>query len=280
MDPDFSFPDFVLPGQLICPEFNVKQEGENDVVFRYICGPGAKLVDYKIHDNSINVVVSTLVGKVNIEEDIEGMEEPVDEEDKNKEVEILTGRITKTFRVSVHHNHSTEIKEVDKNFASNLPKEGDIVLTRVTRISSQRANMEILAVENQSAPIDSGVGSNGHGFVAPGGGSGSATYSVSQTSSDFGEPFRGILRSQDVRATERDRVKIIENFKPGDIVRAQILSLGDGTNYYLTTARNDLGVVFAKSGNGAGGLMYALDWQTMVSPTTGVIESRKCAKPI
>jgi exosome complex component CSL4 len=36
-------------------------------------------------------------------------------------------------------------------------------------------------------------------------------------------------------------------FHPGDIVRAEILSLGDQRSYYLTTAKNDLGVVYAKS---------------------------------
>lgn len=169
---------------------------------------------------------------------------------------------------------------MDDNFANNLPKEGDIVLTRVTRISLQRANVEILAVENANVPVDSGVGSNGSGIVAAGGGSGAATFSVSQVSSDLGETFRGLIRSQDVRATERDRVKIMDCFKPGDIVRAQVLSLGDGTNYYLTTARNDLGVVFARAANGAGGLMYATDWQTMTVPSTGLTEKRKCAKPL
>ena len=180
---------------------------------------------------------------------------------------------------TVSYTHLDVYKRQNNDFANNLPKEGDIVLTRVTRLSLQRANVEILAVEYKPSPIDSGVGSNGTGIVAAGGGSGAATFSVSQASSDLGETFRGIIRSQDVRSTDRDRVKVIECFKPGDIVRAQVLSLGDGTNYYLTTARNDLGVVFARAANGAGGLMYATDWQMMTSPATGTTEKRKCAKP-
>ncbi len=36
-------------------------------------------------------------------------------------------------------------------------------------------------------------------------------------------------------------------FRPGDIVRASVLSLGDARSYYLTTAENELGVVYAKS---------------------------------
>lgn len=36
-------------------------------------------------------------------------------------------------------------------------------------------------------------------------------------------------------------------FRPGDVVRAKVLSLGDARSYYLTTAANSLGVVHAKS---------------------------------
>lgn len=36
-------------------------------------------------------------------------------------------------------------------------------------------------------------------------------------------------------------------FRPGDIIRAEVVSLGDARSYYLTTSRNELGVVYAKS---------------------------------
>lgn len=35
--------------------------------------------------------------------------------------------------------------------------------------------------------------------------------------------WQGVIRVQDVRATEQDKVKIHESFKPGDIVRAQVV---------------------------------------------------------
>ena len=35
--------------------------------------------------------------------------------------------------------------------------------------------------------------------------------------------WQGVIRVQDVRATEKDKVKIQESFKPGDIVRAQVV---------------------------------------------------------
>ena len=59
-------------------------------------------------------------------------------------------------------------------------------------------------------------------------------------------------RQQDVRATEVDKVELIVCFRPGDLVRASVLSLGDSRSYLLTTARNELGVVYAKSATSGG----------------------------
>lgn len=68
------------------------------------------------------------------------------------------------------------------------------------------------------------------------------------------------------------------SYRPGDIIRAVVISLGDGTNYYLSTARNDLGVVFATN-ELSGEPMFPVDWRTMKCPITGSTEERKCAKP-
>lgn len=59
-------------------------------------------------------------------------------------------------------------------------------------------------------------------------------------------------RTQDVRAVEKDKVKIYNSFRPGDIVRAEVISLGDARSYYLSTAKNELGVIFATSVAGKG----------------------------
>lgn len=279
---DFSFPESVFPGQLLCPEYDIKQQDGQDIVYKFVSGQGTKLQSYSYNNKKVNAITATLLGDVACEElgpTLSNSDQDVPR-DKSHADENVSERVTKVVSISVLKREDFPTKrEVNDDFANNLPKEGDIVLTRVTRISLQRANVEILAVENQTVPVDSGVGSNGSGVLSVGGGSGAATFSISQASSDLGETFRAIIRSQDVRATQRDSVKIIECFKPGDIVRAQVLSLGDGTNYYLTTARNDLGVVFAKAAGGAAGLMYAIDWQTMVVPSTGATEKRKCAKP-
>ena len=115
-----------------------------------------------------------------------------------------------------------------------------------------------------------------------------------------------MCRVHDVRATEKDRVKIYSSFRPGDIVRAEVvdtpmwemnsdgkISLGDQQSYYLSTAKNELGVLFARSQGiplqcdrhgaltgVAGELMQPISWREMKCPKTGEIEERKTAKPI
>lgn len=104
----------------------------------------------------------------------------------------------------------------------------------------------------------------------------------------------GILigRKQDVRSFEKDTVQIHKSFRPGDIVRAVVISLGDAQSYYLSTARDDLGVILAVSsmpsataayGNatGVGGeiMMVPISWEQMQCPVTNHVEYRKCAKP-
>ena len=35
--------------------------------------------------------------------------------------------------------------------------------------------------------------------------------------------WQGVIRVQDVRSTEKDKIKIYESFKPGDVVKAQVV---------------------------------------------------------
>ncbi|KAG9246069.1 hypothetical protein BJ878DRAFT_417787 [Calycina marina] len=127
--------------------------------------------------------------------------------------------------------------------AEVLPDVNSTVLCKVTRIAPKQASVAILV--------------------------------VGETVLD-GE-WQGLIRVQDVRATEKDKVKIFESFKPGDIVRAVVISLGDQSNYYLSTASNSLGVIMAASE--AGNAMYPVSWKEYKDPETGVSESRKVAKP-
>ncbi|EPY51179.1 exosome subunit Csl4 [Schizosaccharomyces cryophilus OY26] len=125
-----------------------------------------------------------------------------------------------------------------------LPKVGSLVLARVTRINVRQATVSISVVDDICVK----------------------------------EEFQGVIHVQDIRATEKNKVKVQNSFRPGDIVRALVLSLGDGSAYFLTTARNDLGVVFAQSSE-TGEQMFPVDYQHMQTGS-GFTEQRKCAKPI
>ena len=75
------------------------------------------------------------------------------------------------------------------------------------------------------------------------------------------EAYTGMIRQRDVRAFDVDAVEIYKSFRPADIVRAVVLSLGDSKSYFLSTARNELGVILAQSA--AGHVMVPISWQQM-----------------
>lgn len=56
-----------------------------------------------------------------------------------------------------------------------------------------------------------------------------------------------------------DKVEVVKSLRPGDIIRARVISLGDSTQYFLSTAENELGVRWAKSA--AGAIMIPISWQ-------------------
>ena len=55
----------------------------------------------------------------------------------------------------------------------------------------------------------------------------------------------GVLRRENVRESEVDRVVMQDCFRPGDVVRAYVMSLGSARSYELSTARSELGVASA-----------------------------------
>ncbi|KAJ9077063.1 hypothetical protein DSO57_1020322 [Entomophthora muscae] len=132
---------------------------------------------------------------------------------------------------------------LDLKTSNVIPEVGSIVTAQVLRIFPKLAGLKIVMVGTNPCTDD----------------------------------FSGIIRVQDVRATEKDSVQIFQSFRPGDIVKAEVISLGDSKSYYLSTAKNELGVINAQSP--AGETMIPISWKEMQCPKTHVIESRKCAKP-
>ncbi|KAI3995736.1 hypothetical protein MKX01_007215 [Papaver californicum] len=122
-----------------------------------------------------------------------------------------------------------------------VPEPGSIVIARVTKVMAKMASADIMCVGTKSVK----------------------------------EKFSGVIRQQDVRATEIDKVDMHLSFRAGDIVKA-LLSLGDARAYYLSTAKNELGVVSAESIGGA--TMVPISYTEMQCPLTGQIEQRKIAK--
>lgn len=129
-----------------------------------------------------------------------------------------------------------------------LPEVNSLILGRITRTNPRQASLLILA-----------LGPNGEHNVSS-------------------DPFPALIRQQDIRATEIDKVKVAESFRVGDIVRAVVISLGDERSYYLSTARNELGVVMAESE--WGNQMFPVSWREFEDPEMGTREVRKVAKPI
>lgn len=178
-----------------------------------------------------------------------------------------------------------------------VPQPSSVVLGRVTRVTPRQATLSILVVDGR--PCSSGDWRS----------CGFANHAAGEDPSGSGGDFTGVVRQQDVRATEKDKVRLADSFRPGDIVRATVvsrlgegcsqkgftdmqackISLGDARSYYLSTASNHLGVVYALPCPDPTELqvpaasdlqpLEPISWQEMRNPMTGAIEKRKVAKP-
>ena len=145
---------------------------------------------------------------------------------------------------------SGSLSSSDNSPASALaivPAVGDVVLGRVTRTNPRQATLDILSLGMSGSQV-------------------------------LREPFQALIRQQDIRATEIDKVKVSESFRVGDIVRGVVISLGDERNYYVSTAKNEFGVVMAKSE--ADNQMVPVSWKEMRDLHTGMGELRKVAKVV
>lgn len=198
---------------------------------------------------------------------------------------ISTTTTTTTMKNQHHSAAILSVKALKR--ANPIPEIGDTILGKVTKITSTQAHVFILLINDEPC-VSSTTSSDGSG-----GGTG-----------EDGGVIRGIIRKQDIHAigvvpsstaaatatanttpnhghvAVDDPTSIRHCFRPGDVVRAQILSLGDARSYYLTTAKTELGVVLAKSESAADGtVLVPVSWNQMQCPKTGQREFRKVAKP-
>lgn len=100
-------------------------------------------------------------------------------------------------------------KMLARNYVLNVD---DVVYARVIRTNYNQAYVDILCIGDIELP----------------------------------SPLKGVIRREDIRETEVDKVVVQDFFKSMDIVRAIVVSLGDSKYYFLSTAKNDMGVVLPK----------------------------------
>ena len=125
-----------------------------------------------------------------------------------------------------------------------VPRIGDDVYGRVTRVDDKAASVAVSVVRGR-APADGA--------------------------------FVGTIRRQDARAHAVDAAVMDECFREGDVVRAEVLSLGDSRSFYLTTAKDELGVVRATHRESRK-TMLPISWTEVQCPVTGEVEDRKVAR--
>ena len=185
--------------------------------------------------------------------DIEVVEDDDDGSGKKKRrwIRIEGNAVDENEEVDLTTTMTTEAT----NSTSMLPKVGDVVFCKCVRVMEKTAIFDVLVCNGRA--LDP---SNRQRKRRAGGGK-----------------FSGIVRKQDVRKKEIDKVVLEESFVPGDIVRCRVLALGDGRSLVLTTNENPLGVVWARCKE-SGKVMVAMNWREMMCPRTGDRELRKVAK--
>jgi exosome complex component CSL4 len=129
--------------------------------------------------------------------------------------------------------------------SSQVLRVGQMILGRIQRVVLQEAVVEIIAAE--------GIGP------------------VPQQAAE------GQIRREDIRVGATEEIQVYEAFRPGDIVIAKIIAMGDTRRYTLTTAETELGVIRAVSRE-TGKPLVAVSWKEMECADTQVKEPRKCAK--
>ncbi|KAF3483399.1 exosome subunit Csl4 [Arthroderma uncinatum] len=230
----------------------------------YTSGPGTY-----VRDSSI---CASIAGPVILRDDDK------ESDPKRKPRKILT--VSRSPRTETSHLNGTQPVSSARSKSSlkfnTLPAVDSIVLARVTRVQKRQATISILMVVDDqnndlidqdmrtilsSAPIITTAGTD--------------SANTSNTADDL--RFQAIIRKEDVRAVEKDRVVMEDMFRVGDIVRAYVISVGDQSSYYCSTARNELGVVMARSEGG--NMMFPVSWKEMRDPVSGLGEARKVAKP-
>lgn len=166
-----------------------------------------------------------------------------------------------------------------KSRFNTLPTVESVVLGRVTRVQKRQATISIILVlDKTDSSAETALHDPEISTILASTTDASPTSATTSSADDL--RFQALIRKEDVRAVEKDRVVMEDMFRVGDIVRAVIISMGDQSSYYASTAGNEYGVIMARSsGEGGGNMMHPVSWKEMRDPVTGTGELRKVAKP-
>ncbi|KMU74123.1 hypothetical protein CISG_04052 [Coccidioides immitis RMSCC 3703] len=200
-------PSIAIPGQRLADSSS------------YISGPGTY-----IRDNSI---YASIPGPIVIQE-------PVATDPKSKKTRVVTVSRSSTPSTSTIKSPSqpqglallgSSNRRIPLKF-NTLPTVGSIVLGRVTRVQRRQATISILLVlpEKQQLNPSADDSEDPSDADLP---SILASASISTTSHSLNADElrpQALIRKEDVRAVEKDRVVMEESFRVGDIVRAVIVS--------------------------------------------------------
>lgn len=149
-------------------------------------------------------------------------------------------------QVVIHHISNSDVRfiGVDGNNKADrtLPSNGDIVTCQVTSIQTNMALCLIWCV-------------NAHVLR---------------------QPFKAMVRKDDMRHQEKDLIETGKSCLPGDIILGKVIGLGDNGRHLVTIADKEFGVVIATSE--AGATMIPISWTEMMCPRTSAKEPRKVAR--
>ncbi|MCO5571948.1 hypothetical protein L7F22_025699 [Adiantum nelumboides] len=149
-----------------------------------------------------------------------------------------------------------------------VPQPSSVVLGRVTRVTPRQATLSILVVDGR--PCSSGDWRS----------CGFANHAAGEDPSGSGGDFTGVVRQQDVRATEKDKGSL--TYKPArsrSEMRGPTISQRHRIIWELYMrchARSDRATSLCCVGSPT---VETISWQEMRNPMTGTIEKRKVAKP-
>ena len=125
-----------------------------------------------------------------------------------------------------------------------VPAIGTVAICQVMNIGWKQARVQIISVKDQILP----------------------------------EPLHGVIRKEDIRAMEKDTAEVFQSFRPRDLIRARVITHGEGQAYVLSTAENELGVVWARCNCGT--IMHPLSWCEMQCSKRGDKQKRKVARVV